>query len=69
MGVGTGTDGVLVLRLWIEPDQRMRVRITRATDLGPTERTTYAASKAEVLLVVDEWLDEFVPGPGDEHRS
>jgi hypothetical protein len=54
-----GAAGLLVLRLWIEPDRRMRVRVTRTADLSPgQETTTYAASKAEVLRVVEQWLDE-----------
>ena len=62
MGSEPAAAGLVVLRLWMEPDHRMRVRITRAADLGRTHSTTYAASKAEVLLVVGQWLDEFAPG-------
>jgi hypothetical protein len=57
-----GPAGLLVLRLWIEPGRRMRVRVTRTFELGPGQATTtYAASKAEVLQVVEQWLDELAP--------
>lgn len=40
----------------------MRVRVTRTFELGPGQATTtYAASKAEVLQVVEQWLDELAP--------
>lgn len=53
--------GVLILRLWVEPDDRLRVRITSSTALDSSEPvTTYAASPAEALARVQEWLDAFV---------
>jgi hypothetical protein len=53
--------GVLILRLWVEVDDRLRVRITASTDLASAEPvTSYAASPAEVLARVQEWLDAFV---------
>lgn len=53
--------GVLILRLWIEPDDRLRVRITASTALDSAEPvTSYAASSAEVLDRVRQWLDAFV---------
>lgn len=58
-----GTDGLLVLRLWTEPGLGMRVRITRSTDHGPGPATSYAASRAEVLAAVEQWMDDVLVDP------
>lgn len=51
----------MVLHLWTEPGDRIRVRITRTTDVRTgTSTTSYAASRAEVLEQVDDWLDSLV---------
>ena len=55
-----GASGVMVLSLWVEQGQLLRVRVTSTTD-PPSGRssTNYASSPAEVLLLVSAWLDEF----------
>jgi hypothetical protein len=57
-----GEEGValMVLRLWTEPGDRLRVRITASTELDAGTVTTYAATPAEVLARVQDWLDLFV---------
>jgi len=50
----------MVLRLWTEPGDRLRVRITASTELDAGTVTTYAATPAEVLARVQDWLDLFV---------
>ncbi len=53
-----GPVGLLVLRLWTEPGQRMRVRVTSSTELRPAQSTTtYAVTEAEVLQLVAGWLE------------
>ena len=53
--------GLMVLHLWLETGDRLRVRITRTVDLRADDTmTSYAASKGEVLDVVGTWLDSFV---------
>lgn len=48
----------MVLHLWIEPGERMRIRITRTVDLGSEESvTTYASTTAQVVELVEDWLD------------
>lgn len=55
-----GPAGLLVLHLWTETDDRMRVRITRTADLTAGHpSTSYASTKAEVLEAVAGWLDSF----------
>lgn len=52
---------LMILRLWIEPGGRMRVRITRTVDVGSEESaTTYASTRAEVVELVEDWLDSLV---------
>ena len=54
----------LVLVLWHEANGAWRVRITRSTRHGDGEpELTYAASRADVLRAVEEWLDEAVTPP------
>ena len=49
----------MVLRLWIEPGAGLRVRITRTTDVeSNASSTSYASTRAEVLGLVQDWLDE-----------
>ena len=51
----------MVLRLWIEPGGGIRVRATRTTDIeSGYSTTTYATAYAEVLALVQAWLDEAV---------
>jgi hypothetical protein len=51
----------MILRLWVEPGERMRVRVTRTVDLGAEEpSTTYASTKTEVVDLVEDWLDSLV---------
>lgn len=51
----------MVLHLWTETGERMRVRITRTDDLTSDQTTTtYAASTPEVLQAVKSWLDSLV---------
>lgn len=56
-----GPAGLMILRLWTEPGERMRVRITRVVDLGSEESvTTYSATRDQVVEVVEDWLDSLV---------
>jgi hypothetical protein len=49
------------LHLWTETGDRMRVRITRTTDLPSGHMSTsYAATVSEVLEAVQSWLDSLV---------
>lgn len=51
----------MILRLWTEPGERMRVRITRVVDLGSEESvTTYSSTRDQVVEVVEDWLDSLV---------
>lgn len=51
----------MVIRLWTETGDRMRVRITRTEDLRSDQTTTtYAATKSETLQIVQDWLDSLV---------
>lgn len=51
--------GLLILRLWAEPGDGIRVRVTSTTDLSQAQPTvTYASTPAEVLLLVSAWLDK-----------
>jgi hypothetical protein len=56
-----GPAGLMVLHLWTETGDRMRVRITSTIDLTSDQTTTsYAASTPEVLQAVESWLDSIV---------
>lgn len=56
-----GPAGLMVLHLWTETDDRMRVRITQTVDLTSDQTiTSYAASTPEVLQAVKSWLDSLV---------
>jgi hypothetical protein len=56
---------LLVIRAWIENDGEaggFRARITRVSDASAPEPVeTVAASGAEVVASVQEWLQELVP--------
>ena len=53
-----GPDALLVIALWWEKSGVWRIRVSRSTHLvdGEPERS-YVATRAEVLRVVEEWLD------------
>jgi hypothetical protein len=53
------TTAVLVIRAWLEAGSvpPLRARITRTVDVSASVATeTVAASEAEILAVVEEWL-------------
>jgi hypothetical protein len=54
--------GVLVVRVWVEGDQplRLRGRITRTSDVTRRDEVSTVASSAdEIKTVVHTWLNEF----------
>ncbi len=51
----------MILRVWIESGERMRVRITSTGDLSSEESvTTYASSREDVVEQVEDWLESLV---------
>lgn len=51
----------MVLQLWTEPGERLRVRVTSTVDVSSTETTTsYASTVDEVLALTERWLDALV---------
>lgn len=51
----------MVLHLWMESGERLRVRVTQTVDVHSDATTTsYAATRDEVLDLVGAWLDSFV---------
>jgi hypothetical protein len=53
--------GVLVLRAWVENQQQLRVRITRA--VGRTEPKVAAASNiVGTCAIVQAWLEDVLDG-------
>lgn len=66
-GAGERT-GVLVLRVWVEPDtpQLLRARLTRVSDLEHGERTVATATGTPAICeAVERWLYDFQrSGPG-----
>lgn len=60
--------GVLVLRVWVEPDtpQLLRARLTQVSDLQRGERTVATAIGTPAICeAVERWLYEFQrSGPG-----
>ncbi len=56
--------GVLVLRIWIEPDDppgTVRARITASRDVLRGERESIAAASPEQALeLIRAWIDRFV---------
>jgi hypothetical protein len=56
-----GPAGLMVLHLWTEAGGRMRVRATRTADVTSEQSvTSYASTTAEVLELVEGWLDTLV---------
>jgi hypothetical protein len=55
---------VLVIRAWLEEEieeDALRARITQSLDVSSTETSERrAASKEEILIAVEEWLQAFV---------
>jgi hypothetical protein len=58
-------NSLLVIRAWIENDAEaggFRARLTRVPDASTPEPVeTVAASRAEVVAIVEEWLDGLIP--------
>lgn len=53
--------GLMVIHLWIEPGERLRARISRTGSEEAAPRIdAYAASQADVLRVVEDWIESFV---------
>lgn len=51
----------MIIRLWTETGDRMRVRITCTTELASDRPVTaYASTRTEVLERVEDWLDALV---------
>lgn len=59
-------DGVLVISAWIEPETgEFRARLMQTIDpASPEHETRWAASPADVLRIVEEWLARLGDGPG-----
>lgn len=52
--------GVILVRVWTEPDGGTRARITATDDLTTGDETvTAAAGVEEILAVVRAWLERF----------
>ena len=54
---------MLVIRVWIEPDNRnqLRARITRSLDITTTDQVLTAAASIESICdTVRDWLEVFV---------
>jgi hypothetical protein len=51
--------GLMVIRIWHEPDHAhgFRARITFGLSPGGEQRSVAAAKPEEVLMIVQEWLD------------
>ncbi len=55
--------GLLIVRLWIEPNARegLRARITQTLDLAGAEQTMAAASNPDdIYAAVRTWVETFV---------
>lgn len=51
--------GLMVLHAWVEPVDRMRVRVTRTVDIqSRRSETSYAHNTADTLRMVEQWLTE-----------
>lgn len=60
--------GLMVLRAWIEPGVKLRVRITWTVDVQSGQTiTSYAASAGDTKRIVERWLTElgFPADPGE----
>jgi hypothetical protein len=56
--------GLMVIHLWIESGDRLRARITRTGVEASSPRIeSYAASKADVVRAVEDWVGTFVTPP------
>jgi hypothetical protein len=59
--------GVLVIRVWVDDDdrpRRLRGRVTRTSDVTRRDEVSTAASSAqEIEAVVHRWLREFERSP------
>ncbi len=54
--------GVVVVRVWVEPDGGFRARITTTDDVAERDEVvTAAASPEAVLTAVREWLESVTP--------
>lgn len=58
--------GVLVIRLWVEPDPpRLRARIVDVSDLQTGEAVSRAVADIEVILeIVEDFLSRFTRDAG-----
>jgi hypothetical protein len=59
--------GILVIRVWLEPDDpvRLRARLTQATDLDQPPATVAVAGDVRgVCGAVEAWLRQFLGRPG-----
>jgi hypothetical protein len=58
-------NSLLVIRAWIENDAEaggFRARLIRVPDTSTPEPVeTVAASRADVVAIVEEWLDGLIP--------
>lgn len=62
--------GLMVLHAWVEPVDRMRVRVTRTVDVqSPRTETSYAGTTADTLRLVEQWLAECGFPPGSNRRE
>lgn len=53
-------DGLMVLALWVEAGDRLRVRTTRTDVASDRSVTVYCSTSDEVLRVVETWLEASV---------
>lgn len=57
-----GPAGLIVVGLWIEPGDRVCMRVTSSTTLRQgAVSTVVVTSRAEVLALVESWLDALTP--------
>jgi hypothetical protein len=68
----SGRIGVLIVRLWIEPNHEtgLRARITQTVDTRVTgQSVAVAASVDDVCAAVKQWVDAFADPRADRHRA
>jgi len=58
---GDAALGVLVLRLWVESEHRLRIRVSTEPPVDNRPETSYAATKADALHMVEDWIDQLSP--------
>lgn len=64
MNDGAEPHGLMVIHLWVESGERLRARITRTGVEESSPRTeSYAASQADIVRVVEDWVGTFVTPP------